>query len=81
MKADDLQKLYDIQFSINLSLNRGEAEILLDSLEEYGLQAHNDTAYTGVDDGVADIVDNIVSMITLFMTEQESALEKELGIK
>jgi len=81
MRADDLQRLYDIQFSINLSLNREEAEILLHSLEECALQAHNEAACTGLNTGIVDMVDNIVSMITLSMVEQESALEEELGIQ
>ena len=81
--TDDLQKIYDIQFNIELSLNRAEAETLLDALEEYGLAAHNDAVYTGEESckETVDMVDNIVSMITCSMVEQESAVENEVDFQ
>ena len=81
--TDDLQKIYDIQFDIKLSLNRAEAETLLDALEEYGLLAHNDAVYTGKESckETVDMVDNIVSMITCSMVEQESAAENEVDFQ
>jgi len=68
------QEIYDIQ----LSLTREEADLLLDALEEYGLEAHNSATYTGSTDElkVVDSVDNIVSMITLSMVEQEPSAEE-----
>ena len=81
--SDDLQKVYDIQFNIELSLNKAEAEILLVALEEYGLQAHSDATHTGESSYLktVDTIDNIVSMISYSMAEQESAVEKEVDFQ
>ena len=73
------QEVYDIQ----LSLTRGEADLLLDALETYGLEAHNSAAYTGSTDelNVVDSVDNIVSMITLCVAEQEPSIEEGIDFQ
>ncbi|MAG28135.1 hypothetical protein CMI47_21640 [Candidatus Pacearchaeota archaeon] len=73
------QEVYDIQ----LSLTRGEADLLLDALEAYGLEAHNSAAYTGSTDElkVVDSVDNIVSMITLCVVEQEPSVEEGIDFQ
>jgi hypothetical protein len=71
--SGNLQEENNIQYHIDFSFSKKEVGLVIGALEHYKEVAEMEAAYSGDLEhlNTADIIDNIISMITFSVSEQE----------
>ena len=71
--SDNLQEENDTQYHLDFSFSKKEVGLIIGALDHYKETAEMEAAYSGDLEhlNTADAIDNIISMITFSVSEQE----------